>query len=137
MMKPKIFVARHIPKSGLRLLEQHCIVDLWDEELPPPGEILLERVRGVEGIFSLLTDKIDAQVMNAAGEQLKVISNCAVGYDNIEVKEATRRGIPVGNTPEVLTDSTADFAFSLLMAAARRIVEGDQFVHAKNWKTWG
>jgi lactate dehydrogenase-like 2-hydroxyacid dehydrogenase len=85
----------------------------------------------------LLTDSIDAVVMDRAGPGLKVISNCAVGFDNIDVAEATRRGIPVGNTPGVLTETTADFAFALLMAAARRIPEGERFVRAGKWRTWG
>jgi glyoxylate reductase len=136
-MKPRVFVARHIPQTGLATLKQYCAVDLWDEELPPPREILLKRVSEVEGIFSLLTDRIDGQVMDAAGDKLKVISNCAVGFDNVDVREATQRGIPVGNTPDVLTDTTADFAFGLLMAAARQIVEGEKLVRAGKWKTWG
>jgi len=110
---------------------------VWQAELPPPREVILERVRGVEGVLSLLTDKIDAAVMDAAGAGLKVISNLAVGFDNVHIPEATRRGIPVGNTPGVLTDTTADFAFALLMAAARRVVEGDKYTRAGHWKTWG
>jgi glyoxylate reductase len=137
MKLPKIFITRRIPADKLDQVRQHCQVDLWDEELPPPPEILLEHVRGVDGLLCLLTDRIDAEVMDAAGPQLKVISNCAVGYDNIVVPEATRRDIPVGNTPGVLTDTTADFAFALLMSAARRVVEGDAFTRAGKWKTWG
>jgi glyoxylate reductase len=137
MKIPHIFITRRIPTDKLAQLSQYCQVDLWDEELPPPPQALLEHARGVEAILCLLTDRIDAEVMDAAGPQLKVISNCAVGYDNILVAEATRRGIPVGNTPGVLTDTTADFAFALLMAAARRVVEGDAFTRAGKWKTWG
>lgn len=137
MKKPMVFVARHIPPTKLALLQEKCDVDLWDEELPPPHDVLLARSAGKDGILSLLTDMIDAEVMDAAGSGLKVISNCAVGYDNIDVGEATARSLPVGNTPGVLTDSTADFAFGLLMAAGRRIVEGDQYVRAGSWKTWG
>ena len=136
MAKPKVFVTREIPEEGLALLRQTCDVDVWTGELPPPREILLERVRGVDGFLSLLTTTIDAEVMDAAGPNLKVISNYAVGFDNIDVKEATRRRIPVANTPGVLTDTTADLAFALLMAAARRVVEGDKYVRAGRWKTW-
>ncbi|RLT40697.1 MAG: D-glycerate dehydrogenase, partial [Chloroflexi bacterium] len=93
--------------------------------------------KGVDGILSLLTTKMDPAVMDAAGAGLKVISNYAVGFDNIDIPEATRRGIPVGHTPGVLTDTTADFAFTLLMAAARRVVEGDNYTRAGKWKTWG
>jgi glyoxylate reductase len=137
MAKPPIFITRRIPAEKYSQVSQYCQVDLWDEILPPPRSVLLEHVQGKQAILCLLTDRIDAEVMDAAGAQLQVISNCAVGYDNIVVAEATRRGIPVGNTPGVLTDTTADFAFALLMAAARRVVEGDAFTRAGKWKTWG
>jgi len=122
MSKPTVFITRRIPVEKLRMARQFCQVDLWDLELPPTPQTLLEHVRGKDGILCLLTERIDARVMDAAGTQLKVVSNCAVGYDNIDVTEATRRSIPVGNTPGVLTDTTADFAFALLMSAARRVV---------------
>jgi len=137
MSKPKVFVTRVIADKGLDLVKDFCELDLWQEELPPSRAELLKRVRGVEGILSLLTDKIDGEVMDAAGAQLKVISNHAVGFDNIDVQAATVRKIPVGNTPDVLTDATADFAFALMMAAGRRIVEGDRYVREGKWKTWG
>jgi glyoxylate reductase len=112
-------------------------VDLWTNELPPGRDELLKRVQGVDGLLCLLTDKIDGEVMDAAGSQLKVISNFAVGFDNIDVSAATARKIPVGNTPDVLTDATADFAFTLMMSAGRRILEGDRHVRDGKWKTWG
>jgi glyoxylate reductase len=113
-----------------------CDAKVWEGELPPPRDVLLQNVVEVEGLLSLLTDKVDAEVMNRA-QKLKVVSNCAVGFDNVDVQEATKRGIIVGNTPGVLTDTTADFAFALLMAAGRRVVEGDRVVRAGKWKTWG
>jgi glyoxylate reductase len=137
MGKPKVFVTRAIPDRGLELLRQVCEVQVWDGELPPPREVLLQRVRGLDGLLSLLTDPVDAELMDAAGPGLKVISNYAVGYDNIDVAEATGRGIPVGNTPGVLTETTADMAFALLMAAARRVVDGAEYVRAGRWHTWG
>jgi glyoxylate reductase len=137
MMKPKVFVSRVIPDKGLELIREFCEVDLWQEDLPPSREDLLRHVQGVDGFLSLLTDRVDSEIMDAAGEQLKVISNHAVGFDNIDVPAATARGIPVGNTPDVLTDATADFAFALLMAVARRIPEGERYVHEGKWKTWG
>lgn len=137
MAKPKVFVTRIIPDKGFDLVKEACEVDLWTEELPPPYEVLLERVKGVDGLLCLLTDRIDAQLMDMAGPQLKVISNHAVGFDNIDIPAATARKIPVGNTPGILTDATADFAFSLLVSAARRVVEGDRYVRAGQWKTWG
>lgn len=137
MTKPRVFVTRIILERGLRLVQDFCDVDLWTDELPPTREVILEHVRGVDGLLCLLTDRIDGEVMDAAGPQLKVISNHAVGYDNIVIPDATARGIPVGNTPGILTDATADFAFALMMAAGRRIVEGERFVRAGKWKTWG
>ena len=137
MPKPKVFVTRVIPEKGLDIIREYCEVDLWQDELPPGREELLKRVQGVDGLLCLLTDRVDGDVMDAAGEQLKVISNHAVGFDNIDVPAASARRIPVGNTPDVLTDATADFAFALLMAVARRIPEGVRHVYDGKWKTWG
>lgn len=137
MAAPRVFVTRIIPDQGLRLIQECCDVDLWTDELPPARDVLIEHARGVDGLLTLLTDRIDGEVMDAAGAQLKVISNHAVGFDNIDVPAATQRGIPVGNTPGILTDATADFAFALLLAAARRVVEGERYVREGKWKTWG
>ena len=137
MSKPRVFVTRIIPEGGQALIRAACDADVWPEELPPPRPALLDRVRGVDGLLCLLTDRIDGEVMDAAGPGLRVISNHAVGYDNIDVAAATARGIPVGNTPGILTETTADFAFTLLMAAARRVVEGADYVRAGRWRTWG
>ncbi len=137
MEKPKVFVTRVIRDKGLELVQEACQADVWPGELPPGREALLARVRGVDGLLCLLTDRIDAEVMDAAGSGLKVISNHAVGYDNIDVAAATQRGIPVGNTPGILTDATADMAFALMMAAGRRVVEAEKFLRAGKWKTWG
>ena len=136
MSQPKVFVARLIPDEGLNLVKAACDFDIWEGELPPPREVLLEKVADRDGLLSLLTDRVDAELMDAA-PGLKVISNYAVGYDNIDIAEATRRGLPVGNTPGVLTDTTADFAFAMIMAAARRIPEGANYVRAGKWRTWG
>ena len=135
-MKPKVYVTRMLPKVALDKVLSFCDAEVWEGELPPPRDVLLQKVVGVEGLLSLLTDKIDGELMDRA-PHLKVVSNCAVGFDNIDVGAATKRGIIVGNTPGVLTDTTADFAFTLLMAAARRVVEGDREVRAGKWKTWG
>ena len=137
MAKPKVFVARIIPDKGLDLVRDFCEIDLWTNELPPNRAEMLQHVQGVDGILSLLTDRIDGEVMDAAGRSLKVISNHAVGFDNVDVNAATARSIPVGNTPEVLTDATADFAFTLLMSAGRRVLEADRYVRDGKWKTWG
>jgi glyoxylate reductase len=137
MPKPRVFVTRIIRDQGLDLVKDFCEAEIWPDELPPSRAALLEKVRGVDGLLCLLTDKIDGEIMDAAGPQLKVISNHAVGFDNIVVADATARKIPVGNTPGILTDATADFAFALLMTAARRIAEGERYIRAGKWKTWG
>ena len=137
MPKPKVFVTRIIPDKGLELVKEFCNADIWDGDLPPSREEVLKRVQGVDGLLSLLTDKIDSEVMDMAGSQLKVISNYAVGFDNIDVNAATTRGIPIGNTPDVLTDATADFSFALMMSAGRHVLEGDRYVRDGKWKTWG
>ncbi len=136
MTKPKVYVTRRIAQEALDMITQDTEMEVWPEELPPPYEVLLEKVKNIDGLLSLLTDKIDANLMNAA-PKLKVISNMAVGYDNINVPEATSRGIVVGYTPGVLTETTADFAFALIMAAARRVVEADAYTRKGRWKTWG
>jgi len=136
MVKPKVYLTRRIPLAGLRLLEEACDVRLWDEPLPVPREVLLREVAEAEGLLTLLSDRIDAGVL-AAAPHLRVISQYAVGYDNIDLVAATARGIPVGNTPDVLTEATADLAFALLMAVARRLVEGVDQVRQGQWRTWG
>lgn len=136
MAKPKVFVSRIIPAAGLDKIKAECDVDLWTEQMPPPYEVLTERVQGVDGLLCLLTDRIDPALMDAAGPQLKVISQMAVGYDNIDIPAAAERNIPVGNTPGVLTEATADLTFALLLAAGRRIVEGVQYIKDGKWETW-
>ena len=137
MSQPTVFITRRIPDAGLALLRDHCEIILWDDALPPGRQEILEKVPGVSGILSLLTDKIDAEIMDIAGSQLSVISNYAVGYDNIDIQAANQRKIAVGNTPDVLTDATADHAFALMLAAGRHIVAGEKNVREGDWKTWG
>ena len=107
------------------------------DELPPPRDELLRRVAGCDGVLTLLTDRVDDEFLDAAGPGLRVVSNYAVGFDNIDVAACARRGVAVGNTPGVLTETTADLAWALLMAAARRLPEGDRYVRDGRWKTWG
>ena len=133
----RVFVARRIPEEGLALLRAAAEVELWDDDLPPPRDDLLAHVRGVDALLSLLTDRVDDELLDAAGPQLRVVANLAVGFDNIDVPACTRRGIPVGNTPGVLTETTADLAFLLMMAAARRLKEGIDYVRGDRWQTWG
>jgi glyoxylate reductase len=123
-MQHRVFVTRKLPGTALLLLKRSCHVEVWTKEVPPDPQIICQKVAGVDGLLSLLTDRIDADVLDAAAPGLKVISNYAVGYDNIDIPAATSRGIPVGHTPGVLTETTADLAFALMMTTARRLVEG-------------
>ena len=135
--RPRVFVSRIIPDEGLQPIIAQTDADVWQDELPPERDELLRRVEGVDGFLALLTDRVDDELLDRAGPQLKVVSNYAVGYDNIDVPACTRRGVAVGNTAGVLTETTADAAFALLMAAARRIPEAYDYVRQDRWKTWG
>ena len=136
MGKPRVYVTRIIPDQGLDLIREFCDATIWQEELPPPRDVILRETAACDGLVSLLTDQIDGILMDAC-PRMRVVSNFAVGFDNLDVPEASSRGILVGNTPGVLTETTADFAFALLMAAARRIPEGVDYVRAGKWQTWG
>jgi glyoxylate reductase len=135
-MKPKVFITRLLPDVAITRIKKECEATIWTQELPPLRNELIEKTRDSEGILCLLTEKIDSKVLDNA-PKLKVISNLAVGFDNIDIAECKRRGIAVGNTPGVLTETTADFAFALILAGARRVVEGDKIVRRGEWKTWG
>jgi glyoxylate reductase len=133
MTKPKIYVTRELPERGLKVIKQFFDAEVWPEFAPPPKKVIIEKAKSVDALATLLSDKIDAEVFNAA-PKLKIVSQLAVGFDNIDLVEATKRGIYVTNTPEVLTDTTADFAWALLMAVARRVVEGDKYIRTGQWK---
>jgi lactate dehydrogenase-like 2-hydroxyacid dehydrogenase len=135
-VKPKVLITRRVPQQGIDQVAAHCEVELWDSDLPIPRDVLLEKVADKDGIYCLLTERINDELLDAA-PKLKVVSQMAVGFDNIDVAACTRRGIPVGNTPGVLTETTADFTWALLMAAARRVVEGVEYVRTGQWVTWG
>ena len=136
MTKPRIFVTRRIPQEGLEIFKRCCQVEVSDYDGVIPRSLLLEKVKDTDGLLVLLTDMIDKKVIVAAGKKLRVISNYAVGYNNIDVVEATKRGIMVTNTPGVLTETTADLAWALLMGIGRRIVEGDKLVRAGKFRGW-
>jgi glyoxylate reductase len=131
----RVFVTRQLPGGALGRLAAEHDVEVWPERTPPPRSELLARVPALDGLLSLLTDRVDAELMDAAPD-LRAISNYAVGVDNVDVEAATARGIPVGNTPDVLTDSTADLAVALMLGIARRLAEGEAFVRAGEWVTW-
>jgi len=132
----KVYLTRRIPEDGIKLLEERHEIEIYEGDAPPSKEEIIEKVRDKEGLLCLLTDPIDKDVFNAA-PKLRAISTYAVGYDNIDMEEATRRKIPVSNTPGVLTETTADLTWALIMAIARRIVEGDKMVREGKFKGWG
>ena len=136
---PRVFVTRELPGERFAALrtDPDFELDIWPGDFPPPREELLAHARGVDGIVCLITDRIDAEVLDAAGPQLRVVSQMAVGVDNVDVAACTERGIPVGNTPGVLTETTADIAWALILATARRVVESAEFVKRGDWQTWG
>lgn len=136
MSRPRVYVTRRLPQPALDIIRPIADFTLWDrEDVPPSREVLLREVTQVDGLLSLLTDRIDGEVMDAA-PRLRVVSNFAVGFDNIDIPAATQRRIVVTNTPEVLTETVADFAFCLMLAASRRLVEGDRYARDGKWKTW-
>ncbi|MFL5345822.1 MAG: 2-hydroxyacid dehydrogenase [Hyalangium sp.] len=134
-VRPRVLVTRQLPGEALGRLSRHVELRVWEDELPPPREALLELVHGVDGMITLLTDRVDGPLL-AASPSLRAVSNVAVGYDNIDVLACTARRIPVGNTPGVLTETTADFAFAMLMGLSRRVAEADAYVRAGRWRTW-
>jgi glyoxylate reductase len=135
-MQPKIYITRRIPESGIKLLQESCDVEIWDSDDVVPRDVFLKAISDKDAVLCLLTDKVDAETMDVA-KSVKIFANMAVGFDNIDVEECTKRGVMASNTPGVLTGTTADFAFTLLMSAARRIREGHEFVQAGKWETWG
>ncbi|MEM2400527.1 MAG: glyoxylate reductase [Candidatus Bathyarchaeia archaeon] len=131
--KPRVYVTREIPERGLKKIMERFDTEVWPEYGPPPKQVIIEKARDADALVTLLSDKIDAEIFDAA-PKLKIVAQMAVGFDNIDVEEATRRGIYVTNTPGVLTETTADFAWALLMAIARRVVEADRYVREGKWK---
>ena len=136
LARGKIFVTRVIPRPGLDLLREHALVELNESDTPLSREQLHEHALRVDGMLTLLTDSIDGDVIGGTSS-LKVVANCAVGFDNVNIGVATELGIAITNTPGVLTDTTADFAWALMMAAARRVVEADVYTRAGKYHGWG
>jgi glyoxylate reductase len=135
-MSPATYVTRPLPEPGTALLEAAGIgVDQHEPDSPPSREELLAHVADKDAVLTMLTERVDAEVMEAA-PGLRIVANLAVGYDNIDLDAAARRGIVVTNTPDVLTDATADLAWALILSTARRIVEGDRLVRAGEWRGW-
>lgn len=136
MSKFKVLVTRRIPDSGLKILTETCDLDIFEGEAPISRDVLLKRIKGKDGLLCLLSDRIDKEIVAAGGRSLKVISNYAVGYNNIDVEEATKSGVLVTNTPGVLTDATADLTWALLLACARRIPKSDSLVRDGRFVGW-
>lgn len=135
-MKPYLFITRKLPDEIVEPLKEKYDVNMWEkEDVVVPRELLLEEAKKADALLTMLSDKIDEEVFSIA-ENLKVVANLAVGFDNIDIEEADKKGIAICNTPDVLTDTTADLTFALLMASARRIVEAAEFVKSGNWKSW-
>lgn len=135
----QVFVTRRIPEGALAVLIKAFgkeSVSVWEGDEVIPRKTLLERVAGVDAILAILTERIDAELLDAAGSQLQIVANMAVGYDNIDLAACTQRGIPVTNTPGVLTETTADLAFALILAASRRMGEAERYVREGRWKNW-
>jgi len=136
MSKPKVYVTRLIPDDGMKLLYDKCEVTVNPHDRVATRQEIIDNIKGKDAMLCLLTDTIDAEIMDA-NPNVKIIANYAVGFNNIDVQAATQRGIPVSNTPGVLTDTTADMAWTLIMSTARRVVEGDKFTRAGKYKGWG
>jgi lactate dehydrogenase-like 2-hydroxyacid dehydrogenase len=136
MNQPKTVVTRRIPRAGLELVQQVTDVRLWDSDEPIPRATLLEQVKGIDGLYCLVTERVDDELLDAAGPSLKVVSTLSVGYDHIDVKACRKRNIAVGNTPGVLTETSADLAVGLLLATARRIPESIDAIRKGEWSTW-
>jgi glyoxylate reductase len=135
MTKPKVFVTRRLVQEALDRLDREVDLTVWPGEDPPSRQTLIESLEHAEGLLCLLTDSIDAEILSGA-KNLMAVSNLATGYNNIDVEAATRLGIPVGNTPGVLDKTTADYAFALILASSRRLIEADRHVRQGNWHTW-
>jgi len=134
--KPYVYITRKIPEKMIQRLREVAEVGMWEhEDIPVPRQVLLQEVEKAQGLFVMLSDKIDAEVINR-GTKLKVVANFAVGYDNIDIETATKRGIAVSNTPDILRDTTADLTFSLVLMTGRRLIEASDCVRTGKWTSW-
>jgi glyoxylate reductase len=134
--RPSVLVTRRLPPAPMEVVQERCDADVWEAEEAIPREELLTRIKGKAGTITLLTERVDSEFLEAAGPDLVIVANYAVGFDNVDVDECTRRGILVSNTPDVLTETTADTAWTLLMTAARRVAEGDRFLRSRKPWIW-
>jgi glyoxylate reductase len=136
MSRPRVYLTRRIPQPAVDIVAAACDYAFWDsDDQPVPRDVLLREAAASDGVLALLSDRIDAEFLDAA-PRCRVVANCSVGYDNADVAEMTRRGVLLTNTPDVLNETTADLAWALMLAAARRVVEGHKLIDAGEWKTW-
>jgi len=135
MVKPKVFATHSLFDAARKILHDNCDVEYWTQPERPPREEVLKRIKDKEGLICLLTEKVNEELLQAA-PKLRIAANVAVGFDNIDVAACTKRGVLATNTPGVLDETTADFAWTLLMAVARRLGEGDALARSGNWKGW-
>jgi glyoxylate reductase len=135
-VKSRVFVTRRVPANVLLALEESFEIEVHDEESPPSRADLLQRVAGYEGLVTMLTDSVDAELLNAAGPHLRIVANYAVGLDNVDLAECERRGIAVANTPDVLTEATAEMTIALMLALTRRVAEGDRLLRRGDPWRW-
>ncbi|KOC60201.1 Glyoxylate reductase/hydroxypyruvate reductase [Habropoda laboriosa] len=137
MNRPKVLITRSdIPTVGLNLLKEQCDVIIWEKPEPIPRSALLSKIQNVDGVYCLLTDKIDAEVLDAAGPQLKVVASMSVGVDHLDLQALKKRNIKVGYTPGILTDATAELTVALLLATSRRLIEANRAIYKGEWKAW-
>jgi len=135
MKKPQVFVTRKLPDEVIAMLEAVASVEVWTEDYPIPRELLLERVEHVDAVLTMLTERVDEELLTRA-KALQIVANMAVGYDNIDLAACKRHGVVVTNTPDVLTEATADLTFALLMATGRRVTEANRFLLNGEWTSW-
>ncbi|WP_134684142.1 2-hydroxyacid dehydrogenase [Brevibacillus migulae] len=135
MKKPNVFMTRRVAVEIISMLEEVAEVDVWEEESAVPRDVLVEKAKKADALFTMLTEKVDEEVL-AHANQLRIVANMAVGYDNIDVAAAKKKGVIVTNTPDVLTEATADLVFALLLATGRRLMEANRFLHNGEWSTW-
>src|SRR6266511_5708682 len=137
MTRPKTYITRRVPQAAIDIVAAACDYDIWDsEDQPTPRDVLLHAAANADGVLAMLAERIDAEFLDAA-PRCRVVANMAVGYDNADVPALTRRGILLTNTPGVLTETTADLTFALILAIARRVAEAERFVRAGHWRSWG
>jgi glyoxylate reductase len=135
-LKPHVFASRRFPERVRDELDRSFELDLWDSEWPPSREELLAHVRGCDGLMLMLTDRVDDELLDATGPQLRVVANYAVGFDNVDLDACSRRGVIVSNTPDVLTEATAELTIALLLALLRRVAEGDRLIRRDERWVW-